>query len=63
MRKWREMEKAVGEGGVVLGQEPMLAPIVKLTIFNGKCKKYSHLKVFFSLFVPSILTNKLILFF
>ena len=35
-RKWREMEKAVGEGGVVLGQEPMLAPIVKLAIFNGK---------------------------
>ena len=52
--KWK---KPWGRGRVVLGQEPILAPIVFFFVFCF-C-----LFVFFSLFAPSILTNKLILFF
>lgn len=59
-RKWREMKKPWGRGGVVLGQEPILAPVVNTDNINlmAKCKK-THLKVFFFTICafPAILTN------
>ena len=64
VQKWREMEKAVEEGGGrdVLGQEPILARIV--TVDNIWLRNINNfIWNYFFHFVPSILTYKFIIFF
>ena len=63
LRKWREMEKALGEGENWSRQEPILAPIVNIDNIWWQIVKNRIWKFFFSLFAPSMLTNKLIFFF
>ena len=45
----RNGKKAVGEGRVVLGQEPILAPIVNIDIFDGKMETIAFESIFFTI--------------